>query len=145
MKKINLFQKTYIDILCPLYTENLWHIISLINNNQISHNELKTTVLSILNYLLENKILFVIDEIIDNKTFIRSKLNKDQTIQFIDSKWNEKIDFMDLYLLAWFRFEDWYIDGLTKKGLVSIKDWQKFVAKEIGDLEKWINNNKPKE
>ena len=47
--------------------------------------------------------------------------------------------------MVMFKHKDWYVDALEKKGLTSTTDWKTFVKEKIGDLEKWIEDNRPQE
>lgn len=147
MIKVNIFDERYLDFLCPFYTENLHTIISWVkmnNNKDLSSIEIKFIVLSILDYLLKNKILFVEFGISEGVEFNLSNLNKNEVLKFIDDKWGDEYSFDILYTLAWFKFEDWYRDGLIKIGLNEMRDWKTFVKSEVGDLGNWIEENKPK-
>ncbi len=139
--KINLYNKNYIKLLCPFALENFWHIVACIkdNNTNIPTYELKPIVLEVVEYLLDNKLLFLVME--NNNS---SKMTTSEILNFLDVKWKYDMDFIDLYVLAWFKFEKWYVNSLKKKGLDETTNWEYFVKNKIGDLEKWIEENKPK-
>jgi len=145
MNKKNLSKKNYIDLLDPYSTECFWHIVSKIKDHdkKIEFSELKLSALHILEYMLENKIVFIIEKITQDKRIIRDKRTTNEVLKYIDKSWNEETEFIDLYNLAWLGFENWYKNDLIKIGLKETINWKHFVKNNIGDLMNWINENKP--
>lgn len=145
MIKIDIYSNDFIDILCPFNIESLWDIIAKIKDERpkIKYEPLKKNVLNIVAYLLDEKLIFLIDHITNDKKFIKSDLSNQEVMKMIDIKWESNIEFGELYTLAWFKFEDWYRNALVKKGLTYTTNWKNFVKNEIGDLKEWININKP--
>jgi len=142
----NIFSSKNLILFSPFSIECLWHIIAKIKDNRpnISFNDLKSQTLEIIEYFLNYKLFFLIEKITDDKKFIRSNKSDKEIIEYIEKSWNEDTEFIDLYILAWFRYESWYRDGLVSLGLTPTTNWEDFVSNNIGNLEKWIKKNKPK-
>tara|TARA_R100001377_G_C3142603_1_gene93263 strand:+ start:199 stop:648 length:450 start_codon:yes stop_codon:yes gene_type:complete len=148
MIKSDIFKNIYIDILHPFHLENLWQLVKYVENktNNLKPNELKEITLKILTFLLNEKLIYILENnFMYNKDFKRTHLSNTLIMQSINEKWTSSISDDDLYNLAWFKFEDWYINKLSEKGLnIYTMDWNKFLEDNIGDLEQWINHNRPK-
>lgn|SRR5690606_1194456 len=151
MKSIDsscLYINSRIDIFCPLYNEYLWDIMSIIKNDNkhISDKLLKEFTLSYINEMIDKDIIYVGNKWSEDKSLIKWKYSKDEIIDKIDKMWNEDATFPDFLEMVWFGYQDWYINALKKMGLGQEKIlWRDFIKNNIGNLEKWIEDNKPKE
>jgi len=102
----------------------------------------KYEVLQWVGKLLKSEILYA-GEYDNEKKFKKWNLPINEIIQKIECEWNEDLEFPEFYNLVWFSYQKWYIEALKKRGLTETKDWNNFIKNEIGDLEKWIKENKP--
>lgn len=104
----------------------------------------KEKVLKAISILLEQKIIFV-GNWSDNKEFIIWELSNSEILLQIDLLWKKDIKFHEFYNLVWFGYQKWYIDGLNNKGFGKEKiSWNIFIEERLGNLELWIEENKPK-
>jgi len=115
-----------------------------INTNEKYTKEIKRKVLNTISVLIQQKIIFV-GNWIDKENFKKWDLANTETIKKIDNLWNENAEFSEFYNIAWFGYEKWYVDALESLGMTSQTDWGYFVKNKIGNLEKWIEDNKPKD
>jgi len=146
MIKINIFDPEYIEFLCPYWHETVWDIIGSVKDKDstLKKNEIKVVVLNILFQLLENKLIFIINNFNDDKIPIKLNLSPQDSINYVDNIWKESFDYPEYYSLNFYGFEKWYVNPLIKLGLEHTTNWQNFVHNNIGDIEKWIKENKPK-
>ena len=148
MKTSYLYITERIDIFCPNYTEYLWDIIAIIKNDNkyISNDVLKYFTLAYVSEMIEKDIIYVGNEWITNNTLKYWELSKDEIINRINEMWFENAEYPDFLGMVWFGFQEWYIEALKKEGYGKERMlWADFVEKNIGDLEKWIEENKPKD
>ena len=133
----------FLSVASPFGTENLWHIISKIresdNSKNIEFNVLKSYTLDILNTMIDYDMISICFAF-ENET-IKSEEYSD-LVKRIENTWIQETDFSDLYTMVWFKFNDWYVDGLKKEGLSESTDWNMF-TKKIGNLENWMEKNRP--
>lgn len=93
--------------------------------------------------MLSNQVLYV-GEIINNEFVLWDEPNK-KLVEKINNIWSEDTDFQDFYNMVWFGYQDWYLKALKKEGFEKEKSsWNDFVKNNLGDLKKWIEENKPK-
>jgi hypothetical protein len=148
MIKLDIFSKKYNSILHPFHLENLDQLSVFIKNknSDLPFKELKKKTLEVLNFLLENDIVYVLEkDFMQNKEFIKSKLSNKYIIDEITNNWHEDTSWEDFYFMLWFKFQDWYRDKLVNMGLENKPiDWNEFICNNIGNFEKWIKKNKPK-
>ncbi len=146
MKKSELYNKHYIDIFCPSWTEYLWDIISIIKNSNknISNKDIKKWTLNYIEEMLENNLIHVGSEWDENKKLVYWNLPNNEILEEIDKMWFDGADYPDFIEMCWFIFKDWYIETLKANGFLKERIlWKDFIEENIGDLEKWINDNKP--
>ncbi len=139
-----IFNKNYIGLFSPYSNEYLYnYIYELGYTDKDSGNwKCRFIVLSTINYLLENKIIYIYDW--PNHPSINKKLSNEDIIKTIDKSWLQESKYPDFFGMVIFGTSQWYKDNLERLGMTIYTDWNKFVQSEIGDLEKWIENNKPK-
>tara|TARA_R110000868_G_C10905294_1_gene764578 strand:+ start:398 stop:712 length:315 start_codon:yes stop_codon:yes gene_type:complete len=96
---------------------------------------------------MNNDIIYVLDSNwMENKEYNKTDLSNQSIISIINEKWLPNISDEEFYNLVWFKFQDWYTTKLSKKGLTYYSiNWNEFINEKIGDLEQWIQHNKPKE
>jgi len=147
MKKNYLYTKERIDVFCPNHTEYLWDIIAVIKNDNkyISENVLKHFTLAYVAEMIEKEIIHVGNEWISNNTLKYWELSKEEVINKIDEMWFKNAEYPDFLEMVWFGYQNWYIEALKNVGNGKEKIlWKDFVKNNIGNLEKWIEENKPK-
>lgn len=146
--KLDIYSNKYNSIFHPFHLESLYHLSQFIENvdYHLSFEERKKIVLEILNFLLENNIIYVLKEdFMQNKENKKKILSDKEIISKINDIWREDTPWEDLYFMLWFRFQNWYRDKLVSIGLENKPiDWNEFINNNIGDLEKWIMENKTK-
>ncbi|MEW2922282.1 hypothetical protein AB1A65_12485 [Muricauda sp. ANG21] len=76
------------------------------------------------------------------------KLNLDvkQTTIFIKEVWPENMEYPDYFGFISLGYKSWYMKKMDELGYVQFNtDWKTFVKEKIGNLEQWIEQNRPKE
>ena len=137
-----IFKEFYI----PHYIEYLFDFFGKyqIKTNKKYTQENKEKVLNSILTLLNQRIIFV-GNWIDNNNFKRWNLSNKEIIEKINSLWLEGTEYPELYNIVYFNYEEWYIDELEKLGFNENSNWDTFIKENIGNLEKWIEENRPKE
>ncbi|MGO4919482.1 hypothetical protein [Maribacter spongiicola] len=139
MKTISDYISNHIDVFCPNSNELLLDFIHNLGYNNFDSLEVKLDVLRIIEILLD------LDLIYRYKWYDKSlKLNKEQTINNISDIWTENVKYEDFYNMVYFGSTDWYVKKLENLGMSQTTDWRCFVKNKIGDLEKFIQSEKPK-
>tara|TARA_B110000967_G_scaffold121007_1_gene123644 strand:+ start:2046 stop:2477 length:432 start_codon:yes stop_codon:yes gene_type:complete len=143
MKTINLFDEEYINVLCPSDNEYLWNIFNHFGYDNDNNPDIKKQTLRALKIMLDLDIIFVA------KWFAKPELENcnlepNEIIKHINEIWFDGAIFPDFYGMVMFNSKDWYKDKLENKGFTPFVNWKNFTKEEIGDLEKWIEENKPK-
>lgn len=131
---------------CPYYIELLFDYFGefKIKTNERYTKDNKDKVLNSILEMLTNKVIFVSEK--KKSEFVKWNDSNKIIIERINSMWTENANFSDFYEMVWFGYEDWYINALKKEGYRKEKySWNDFVKTKIGDLEKWIDENKPKQ
>ncbi len=150
MTELKLLNKTNSYLTCPDAFEFLPEVLSMVghsNFNNYSQNEklvARDEVINVIRILAESGILSVY------KWYARPELNavklsvKDMLIN-IDEVWFKEANEADFYGMMMFGSPDWYKEKTKDLGLTVTTDWKTFLKEKIGDLEKWIEKNRPKE
>ncbi|WP_299066126.1 hypothetical protein [uncultured Polaribacter sp.] len=141
MECINIFENKYSFAIIPEIVEYLPHLFHIEKHEDTSI--LKERTLNILKKVLELDILKVSEWIA--KPELNDKfLTTNEIIKYIDEIWFENAQFPDFYAMVIFESTDWYKSKMNKLGLTPTTNWDLFVKNKIGNLEKWIKENKPK-
>lgn len=134
----------FTSIISPFSKECLWHIYSTISNNEqskeLSFNELKEVTLFLFKKMMDYDLISIVFAF---RTEAVPKKDYSKLIEKLDLVWTEKTEFIELYTMVWFEYNDWYVSGLKKEGLTEETDWEIFV-KRIGNFQKWIEEHRPK-
>ncbi len=67
-----------------------------------------------------------------------------EKMMYLQELWFIGANSIDLSGMPMFKFKDWYINKLNDLGLQKYNDWTKFVNEKVDNLEKWIEENRPK-
>ncbi len=139
-----IFNKNYIGLFCPDSNEYLYNYIYELGytDNDSKNWKCRYIVLSVIKYLLDNQVIYIYDW--PNYPEIKKNMSNADIIKTIDKLWLKESKYPDFFGMVIFGTSKWYKDNLERLGLTIYTDWNKFVQSEIGDLEKWIENNKPK-
>ncbi len=146
--KIDVFSKKYSLILNPYSLESFEQLTIFLSEKDktITFKKLKNNSIDVFSFLLENKIIYVLEsDWMRKKGYKNTKLNNEEIIKTLKEKWNIDTSFEVLYNLFWFKYQDWYTESFVQKGLtIYTTNWNLFLNEKIGDLDKWIEENKPK-
>lgn len=144
MNHINIFDKKYLDLLAPNGIEYIWGVYMHlgISDSEASKPKNKKLVLNVIESLMNYSIIYV-KEWYQKLELNSKRLTIEETIHYLDEIWNEKAEYPDFYNMVYFASPDWYIDKTRELGLNMTTDWKTFVNEKIGDLEKWIQENRP--
>ncbi|MDY7395713.1 hypothetical protein UMM65_10700 [Aureibaculum sp. 2210JD6-5] len=147
MKEVNIFDKKNIFLLEPY--DGIEFIYSVLQN--IGHYSDFTTLKARRDGLKVINQLFVLDliEIFHWGKYQRElndkKLSIFEIMMYIQELWFIGANFENFHNMPMFKYKNWYISELEKLGMTHTTDWEEFVKNKIGDLEKWIKENKPKD
>ncbi len=130
---------------CPFAVELLFDFFGEfeIRTNETYTTEKKKKVLSKIRQMLDKEILFLSER--KNDKFIKWNFSTDEAIRRLENLWNDDTQFSDFYNMVWFGYQEWYIDKLHSLGFKKAENWNDFLNEKIGDLEQWIEENRPKE
>ncbi len=140
----DVFKGKNINLFCPNVNEFLYNFIYLIEYSDEASNDWKSrhVVLSVIEILLNFEVIYVYDWIAKPK-LKNKKLDNKSIIKEIDEIWFKGAKYSDYYNMVMFGSTRWYVDSLAKLGMTNTTNWEYFVKNKIGDLEKWIEDNKP--
>ncbi|MBD3862761.1 hypothetical protein [Olleya marilimosa] len=132
------------NLYCPYTIELLFDFFNEFNikTNEKYTQQIKDKVLDTILEMLNNKVIFVSEK--NKNGFVIWDEPKEIIVERINNMWSENTNFQDFYNMVWFGYENWYIEALKKEGFEQEKIvWTNFIEKDIGDLQKWIEANKP--
>ena len=142
----DIFKGKNVNLFCPGANEFLYDYIYLLGYTDNASNDWKARhiVLSVLKHLLELDIIYIYSWY--NQPELKGKrMTIDEIIKKIDNLWFENAIFPDFYNMVMFGSKKWYIEALRKLGMTHTTNWEAFVKETIGDLEQWIEENRPKD
>lgn len=144
IKKQDLFKNEYLGLLDPYSFEFLNHLIGLLGFSKTEYNDLKVkrNVLNVLKYMFELDII-QIKSWMNNSFKDDFNMSIEETLNKIDSLWQRNMDFPDFYTIAYFETKEWYVNKIEDLGMTQTTDWKTFVKENIGNLEEWIEINRP--
>jgi len=136
---------TYLEFYCPHSIELLFDLFYKFNikTNESYNKKSKQLVLNAIKVLLSQNII-MLGSFDDGENFIEWNIKKEDVLKKIDRKWKIDAEFPDFYNIVWIKYQDWYVYKLKDMGFKSTTNWSSFIENEIGDLEQWIKDNKPK-
>ncbi|RXG31858.1 hypothetical protein [Leeuwenhoekiella marinoflava] len=145
MNRKELFQPHNMNLLCPHSFEYLHELLGMLgySSKQYHLQEAREKVFDTLEILFDLEILNIYDWVkkpdLNNK-----KIPVKKILQEIDTLWDINSEFDHFYDFLIFGNENWYVEQLIKLGLTHTTNWLLFVKYEIGDLENWIEENRPR-
>jgi len=139
----DIFKGKTINLFAPNSNEYLYDYIYLLEYKDEDANNWKSrlVILSVLKYLLKLKIIYIYSWCDENLNDENRSI--DEIISQINIKWKKNTIFPDYYNIVMFGTQNWYIEKLTKLGMTNTTNWETFVKDNIGNLEKWIEENRP--
>lgn len=145
MIKQDLFDKENLDIFIPNDgVEFIYSILQSLGYRDFTTKVAREHGLKIINQLFALDLIEIFHWGNYNKIFKNVIFNKIQTLRLIENIWFEGADYSDFIGMIIFKHKDWYIKALEKEGFTHTKNWENFVKEKIGNLEKWIKQNRPK-
>jgi len=150
MKEIDIFEPKYLIFFCydNDSVEFLYNFLQELGydfNKPIS-NIVKKEVLNIIKELMKLDVIYVFHWGKDNIQMRNKTLSIQETLNYINKSWYENTKYPDYYDMVMFGYKKWYIEKLKDVGYIPNKtNWSEFVKENIGDLEKWIEENKPED
>ncbi|MFS4456718.1 hypothetical protein [Maribacter sp. 2304DJ31-5] len=146
MTKGDLFQKSDMDLFHP---EGIEFISTILFGLGYTYENLSTKQardggLEVIELLFDLELIEVFHWGNYNEKLNGTELSKKQILNYIEELWFEGTDVPDFYGMPMFKYKNWYINALKKEGFqFRGMDWKTFVNENIGDLEKWIEENRP--
>lgn len=147
MKEINIFDDKYVELFCPYdgveFIQNIILGLGYTNKN-LSSQKAKKEALIVIEELLNLNLIYVFHWGQNHSSMVGKVFTIKQTINYIDSLWFQGAGYSDFYGMVMFGYKKWYVEELEKLGMTHTTNWKEFVKNKIGNLEKWIEDNKPK-
>lgn len=139
-----LFKTKNINLFCPWTNEYLFDYIYTLGyaDKDLPDWRIKIVVLSTVKILLSYNIVNIY-KWIDNNQLSSQNLTTDEIILEIDKIWFESATYEDFFKMVMFGTPEWYTNKLKEIGMTETTNWQVFVNENIGDLKKWIEENRP--
>ncbi|MDG2193280.1 MAG: hypothetical protein P8K77_00195 [Polaribacter sp.] len=148
MKRINIFDKEHVNLFC-YPGDGIEFLHSVLFSLGYTYKGLfsqkaKKDGLFVIEELFKLDLIYVFhwgknhDEMKNNTYTIK------ETLKYIDSIWFGGADYPDFYGMVMFGHKKWYLKELEKLGMTDTTDWKEFVKHKIGNLEQWIEENRPK-
>ncbi|MDC6363514.1 MULTISPECIES: hypothetical protein [Flavobacteriaceae] len=141
-----LFDSTNIEIFMPEGVEFISSILSGLGYNYLdeSTESARQHGLETIEKLLDLDLIEVYHWGEYDKSLRGKVIPKFKTMKYIAELWHNGAKMPDFYGMPMFKFKDWYIEALKNKGFTSSTNWRTFVRERIGNLETWIEENRPK-
>ena len=142
----NIFDKTNILLYEPYDgVEMIYRILENINHLECTTKNARRDGLRVINKLFELELIEVFHWGSYENELRGKKLSIFEKMMYLQELWFIGADFGDLASMPMFKYKDWYVKNLENLGLTHYTDWKVFVEEKIGDIEKWIEKNRPKE
>ncbi len=147
MTKRELFDKKDKDLFHPEGIELISTILFALGYtyDNISSKEAREEGIALLKLLLDLDLIEVFHWGKLNEKLKDTSLSKKEILKHIEELWFKGANIQDFYGMIIFKYKDWYINALKREGLrFRGMNWKTFVKNKIGDLERWIEENRPK-
>lgn len=144
MKTKELFDKKNIELFMPDGVEYIYTILQGIgySNNNFKSRKGRQEALEIIQKLFELELIEVFRWGEHHNKLKDKDISNEEIMKHIKEVWFIGADFEDFISMPMFKYKDWYLNALEKGG-ENFSLWIDFFN-EIGDLEKWIEENRPK-
>lgn len=149
MSEITIYKEEYINLFLP--NDGVEFLFNIINDglgievNSPLSLENREKTLMVIKELLKLKLIYV-SSWCRSQRFIKKKtLSVGETMDILDNIWFKEAKYPDYYDMVKFRHKDWYVQKLEELGFDHFTDWKWFVKNKIGNLENWIEENRPKD
>ena len=142
----NIFHLKNIDLFMP--NDGVEYIYSILQN--LGYHDFTTRIarehgLNTIRQLFELDLIEVFSWGKHQNLFSNLDFTAQQKMKLIENIWFVGADFSDFVEMVMFKHKDWYLKELVNEGLQTTGvNWKTFVDDRIGDLENWINQNRPK-
>lgn len=151
--KKHLFKEDSLNIFTPDGIELIYRILENVGCYQVVQDKSHLTAqarengLKAIEILCDMKLIEVFQWGIEIPNISKTNFTKGELIAHLRKVWKVGTETHEFYALPMFIYKKWYLDALKEKGLIDIHttNWKKFVKNEIGDLEKWIEEVRPKQ
>lgn len=141
-----LFDNRHIDVFSPYDgVEYIYSILQNTGHHDFTTRKAREHGLAVIGGLFDLELIEVFSWGDYQKLFYNLNLDRNQIVKLIDNIWFIGADYSDFIGMPMFKHKDWYIKALEKLGMTHTTDWKTFVEKKIGNLEKWIEENRPKD
>jgi fructose-specific component phosphotransferase system IIB-like protein len=150
IKKSNLFKEENLNIFTPDGIEFIHFILANIGYYQVLNDKSHLTAqaredgLKVVEILCDMELIEVFHWGQEIPNISKTNFEKTELIAFLRKVWKIGTETHEFDGLPMFIYKKWYLDALEKKGLTIYTNWKKFVEEEIGDLEQWIEEVRPK-
>ncbi|MBL7472915.1 hypothetical protein [Robertkochia sediminum] len=138
-----LFAEKNRELFMPDGVEYIYNILNNIGYSDYTSAEAKTEGMEVIKALFELDLIEVFSYGNYHLKFSNERLSVDEVLAHLDKVWFIGADFSDFVSMPMFKFKDWYLRALKEAGLTDTTEWNNFVREEIGDLQKWIGENRP--
>lgn len=145
MTNKEFFDINNIELFMPDGVEFIYTILQNIGFTDFSTNEAREKGLETIKKLLELNLIDVFHWGEHHSSLKDENISNDELICHLENIWFNGADFEHFSNMIMFKFKDWYLSALKNAGLTNTTNWKTFIKENIGDLEKWIEENKPKE
>lgn len=147
MIKSNFFEERFIGVFCPESNETILDFIYLLGYTDLTINtkQCKKDTLALIKVLLELDILEIYKWGKYEYLLKDIHFETNEILLLLERMWFEGIKYSDFYGIAIFGNTDWYVKKIRLEGLTYTTDWKTFVKEKIGNLEDWIQKNRPTE
>ncbi|WP_298364850.1 hypothetical protein [uncultured Lutibacter sp.] len=147
MDKLNIFDNKYINLFLP--NDGVEFLFNIINDglgynvNKPSSLHEREETLFIIEKLFKLDLIYVFHWGENHEKMKNEKFTIAETLNYINSIWFEKAYYPDYYGMVMFGHNKWYTNKLESLGMTDRTDWKWFVKNKIGNLEKFIEDNRP--
>lgn len=141
---MNIFDEKNIELFSPEGVEFIYNILDSVGITDFKSLEAKNIGLTIIKKLFGLGLIEVYHWGTYHEDLNGQELSLKQIIALIEKVWFVGADYPDFFGMPMFKYKDWYLKALEKEGLTITTNWKTFVKEEIGDLEQWIEKNRPK-
>ena len=145
MTNQELFASKNTELFMPDGVEFIYNVLENIGFVNYTSIEAKEKGLDAIQKLLELELIEVFHWGEYHNELKDKDISNEEIMKHIDEVWFIGADFEHFISMPMFKYKNWYLNSLEKEGLTMTTNWKKFVKEKIGDLEQWIEENRPKD